>query len=236
MVPTPDVPVRFRVHLDVVDLPFFRPEWIHARVARWLDDDEHHASRKPYAVTPLFRTDDGSAAFDVNVLTVPVARRFLERATRGAARFGQVTVGARDRRVSVVEAVSWQGLASVDPQSTWTFEFLTPTTFRTQGRYQPLPVAGSVFGHLRQVWRRFSPIPIDVDVAAAGVTVVDLEGRVESVPLRSEVLRGFVGTVTYAAAADDPEILRGFTMLGRLAAFSGVGSRTTYGMGVTRIR
>lgn len=228
-------PARYRVELLVSERPDVRVEGIHAVVGRWLDGSDHHSQRKPYSVTPLFADGDGTFAFEVNVLTETAAIRLARSSGRGAIRFGTHAFEANNRRVTEVARSTWPALATAPPSNCWTFHFLTPTTFRSGSIYQPLPVAGSVFGHLRTVWNTFAPVePVSVDFRVVGLSVVDLDGRVESVEIRGRPVRGFVGTVTYSAASKATGLLRELTALARLAEFSGVGARTTFGLGVVR--
>ena len=229
--------VRFRVDLADVAPERVRPEGIHATVCRWLDAvDDHHLPRKPFSVTPVFREGDGRVAFEVGVFSAGAAERMWERSRRGPVRFGPLSVPADRRRVSVVEARSWKDLCSAPPARSWTFEFLTPTTFRSGSLYQPFPLPGSVFGHLRKIWNVFGPGVAEVDFGSVGLAVAAMEGRVESIVLRGRSAAGFVGWVMFQAPSAGDDAARMLSAFAQLAAFSGVGARTTFGLGVTRLR
>lgn len=255
------VPARYQIGLQIDDPDRVTSNGIHAVVTRWLDNDEsnprhrnnskrvprpvtaerpesgpdHHDTDKPYSVTPLFSTPEATHVFEVGILVEEITERLLLGAARGAVRFGNLSVGAAQRSVSLVATQEWDALSEAAPTSRWTFEFVEPVAFRQRKRYLPLPEPGSVFGHLRKAWNLWAPSTMDLDFKEVGLVKLSQTGKVETRRIRDETAVGFVGQVTYAARSPEPEHLRKLTALAHLAEFSGVGSRTTYGLGVTRV-
>lgn len=121
------------------------------------------------------------------------------------------------------------------------FNFLTPTSFKKTGGQQiPFPLPELVFGSLRQRWGEFSPFALPLDLpkfVEEHVTVVYHAIRTRTVSYeRAERGRtvGFIGEVSYHIQSGDLVWLRMIHMLATFARFSGVGVRTTMGMGQVR--
>lgn len=227
-----------------------RPWHLHAVVCGWLErpdaDADHRAPRKTFSVSPpAAAPEPGLWQVDVGLLDDALVPRLLDglEAARGAkvrlGSEGHVLVPAPDglpASCSILEP--WERIVAAGrPWRSFTFSFETPVTFRSGDIDQPLPLAGSVFGHLRSCWQAFGPAsglpPVDFKVAALAVT--DLDGRTVHTPGRYRPVVGFRGTVTYRMHAAEPVLATGLHRLAQLADVSGVGSGTTTGSGVTRL-
>ncbi|NJN94435.1 MAG: CRISPR system precrRNA processing endoribonuclease RAMP protein Cas6, partial [Anaerolineales bacterium] len=69
--------------------------------------------------------------------------------------------------------------------STLRLEFVSPTTFRSQGRYLPLPQPELIFGSLLDRWQSFAPIALHPDTrrfAAEAVALSRYELRTRGMP------------------------------------------------------
>jgi CRISPR-associated endoribonuclease Cas6 len=124
-----------------------------------------------------------------------------------------------------------------------TVEFVTPTTFRREAvRAEglpeadcPFPLPELVLGSVARAWWRAGhpPLPLP-DLRRVSVLAHRLETRGWEVSWARHV--GFVGIVTYSLAGVAAEGRRALQVLGAFAFYSGVGDRTTQGMGVVRVR
>lgn len=139
----------------------------------------------------------------------------------------------------------------VEAQASYHFEFHTPTAFslgnRSWGKHLHLfPEPGNVFESLAAQWENFAPQPLRL--AAHALTPRDLgQWCAEYIVAARYALTtshlaakrfghsGFQGTITYDVKGHrgTPEA-RWLSTLARFAFFSGIGYKTTMGMGQTR--
>lgn len=116
--------------------------------------------------------------------------------------------------------------------------FHSPTSFQSKGMHIPVPMPNLVFGSLVDRWNTFSPITLSPEVRRFGEEMVALS----SYQLESQVvvqkggspLIGGVGRATYTALGGDRYWLATMQMLADFALYSGVGVKTTIGMGQVR--
>ena len=118
-------------------------------------------------------------------------------------------------------------------------EFASPTTFRSGGRYVPLPLPDLVFGSLLDRWQAFAPIALSPEVrrfAAEAVAVSQYHMRTRSLPAKGGgVMVGFTGQASFAALNRDRYWLSVLHLLAAFALYSGVGYQTAAGMGQVRL-
>lgn len=222
-----------------------RAEWLHAVVSRWFDGSDHDSQRKAWVVSPVRPMGDRGVGVEVGVLDDALAKRVGDVFVDGPVpvRLGREAVLADARRrdesgaPEPFEVASWQELwDGAGPGRRWEFEFLTPTTFRSGQRYQPLPVANSVFGHLQRLWKVFGPHVPDVDLGAEPLVVEQFAGSSRVMALRRRDVPGFVGRVVYVAPPGVTSQARlALDRCARLAPLAGVGSHTTSGFGVVAL-
>jgi CRISPR-associated endoribonuclease Cas6 len=118
-----------------------------------------------------------------------------------------------------------------------TLDFASPTTFRTGDVNLLFPLPVSVFGGLMRKWEAFAPIALPAELGAfiAEHLVVEryrLETRV--VAYDNHQYNGFVGTCQFRVLGDRSEQGRAINALADLALFTGIGQKTTQGLGQTR--
>ncbi|MBE7557391.1 MAG: CRISPR system precrRNA processing endoribonuclease RAMP protein Cas6 [Anaerolineales bacterium] len=139
--------------------------------------------------------------------------------------------------------------------------FVSPTTFRSGGRFVPLPAPELVFGSLLDRWQAFAPVALHPETrrfAAEAVAVSRFElrtrgvpyvkaseagrngpppagGKVEPAPGKAgSVLIGFTGQVVYTVLNRDRYWLNVLHLLAAFAFYSGVGYQTGVGLGQVR--
>jgi CRISPR-associated endoribonuclease Cas6 len=137
------------------------------------------------------------------------------------------------------------------PQKQYTFEFATPTAFsmgqRQWGKMLHLfPTPGIVFESLAKQWELFAPTSLRME--KQGITprmfaawcdeqiiVTNYTLATSHVPSSKFGLTGFQGSVTYEVKSipTAPEV-QWVASLARFALFSGIGYKTTMGMGQAR--
>ena len=177
--------------LETSDISSVRAHHIHGLVASWLEGDAplsaHKAPVKPFAVSPLREVGPDRWAIEVGLLADELDQPLLAGALRGCRR--SVRLGAQ--RATVVRSADGGPLRPVagtgrgsswcccaEPRGQFPLRFHTPTTFRSGRRSNPLPLAGSVFGHYRRQWQAFAPaeLALATDLASCGLVVAHLDG------------------------------------------------------------
>lgn len=116
-------------------------------------------------------------------------------------------------------------------------EFASPTTFKSKGRYVPLPLPELVFGSLFSRWNAFAPLELDLPVRDFAEEVVGLSRYDLSscgLPYKQGMQIGFTGCVTFAILNREPVWLSVLHLLAEFAFYSGVGYQTTAGLGQVR--
>ena len=124
-----------------------------------------------------------------------------------------------------------------------TLEFASPTTFRSGGKFLPLPLPELVFGSLLDRWQTFSPVALNPETrrfAAEAVALSRYRLRTRGMPYKrggggGNTLIGFSGQVAFRALNRDRYWLNVLHLLGAFAFYSGVGAQTGSGLGQTRL-
>ncbi len=122
-----------------------------------------------------------------------------------------------------------------------TFQFVAPTAFNKTGAQSvPLPMPELVFGSLIDRWLRFSTVALHPDlkqfvIENAAISYHRIQSRRVSFDraARGNVI-GFTGEVTFQITSGDSFWLGQLHMLAAFARYSGVGVRTTMGLGQVR--
>ncbi len=131
-------------------------------------------------------------------------------------------------------AASWSDLCAREREE-YALKFVSPTAFRRRGLNVPLPDPQLVLGSLWQRWEAFSTEPFSPQTleeltGCVALSVTDIHTRVWRFPRYMMV--GFVGIAAFRLTGrPSRDALRLFNGLMNLAPFSGVGYKTTMGMG-----
>jgi CRISPR-associated endoribonuclease Cas6 len=124
------------------------------------------------------------------------------------------------------------------PASQHTLDFVSPTVCRSQGRNQLMPVPRLIFASLWESWHAFAPVPLPpalLPMLSTEVDVLRYELKTQMYDFGNYRQVGFVGPCTFGLPQRQPaDVLRGMQLLLESAFFTGVGYKTTMGMGQTR--
>lgn len=124
------------------------------------------------------------------------------------------------------------------PADKLSFEFLSPTTFRSGGRCLPLPLPELVFGSLLDRWHAFAPVGLSPETRrfAQEMTAISrYELRTQPLQAKEQgVMIGFAGRVTYKILSHDRYWLSVMNLLSAFSIYSGVGYQTAAGLGQVR--
>ena len=117
--------------------------------------------------------------------------------------------------------------------------FVTPTSFRMAGSRlnMPLPWPRLVFQSLANKWNKFSPIAVDVnwEVFDKHVSIARHRLRTQMIDFGRYRQVGFLGECCYIVDQQSgKDLLQKIHTLAEFAVYSGVGAKTTMGMGQVR--
>ncbi|RME69403.1 MAG: CRISPR system precrRNA processing endoribonuclease RAMP protein Cas6 [Chloroflexi bacterium] len=141
--------------------------------------------------------------------------------------------------------ISYQDLAApfllagqAGPPARIRLEFVSPTTFKSRGRFVPLPLPELVFGSLLDRWQTFAPVALNPELRRFAAEVVHLtryDLQTRAAPYKQQGLRvGFTGQADFTAANRDRYWLNMLHLLAAFAFYSGVGYGTASGLGQAR--
>jgi CRISPR-associated endoribonuclease Cas6 len=122
------------------------------------------------------------------------------------------------------------------PIRQFTFDFLTPTTFATQGTHLPFPIPALMFRSWLQRWNHFAPIYLGGDELISYLTQAIRVKRhrlqTRNFQLHRGFMTGFTGEVTLQLPfRTDPLLAHVSNLLANYAIFCGTGVKTRLGMG-----
>ncbi|MFP4324235.1 MAG: CRISPR system precrRNA processing endoribonuclease RAMP protein Cas6 [Anaerolineales bacterium] len=116
-----------------------------------------------------------------------------------------------------------------------TLRFLTPTSFRSGGMSLPIPLPHLVFGSLADRWNAYSSVGLSPDTrhfCRSEVAMNSFELQSRAMPGKGgSTLPGSVGHATYIALNNDQYWRGVLQILADFAFYSGVGYRTSVGLG-----
>ena len=111
----------------------------------------------------------------------------------------------------------------------------TPTAFKQAGRYTPFPQERLIVQSLVRSWSLFCPeYPLDdedaLQMLTEGLAITDYSLRSARYRLKNAAVPGFAGRLTLSPRLSAPMLELWNTLLG-WAEYSGIGIKTTLGMG-----
>jgi len=117
--------------------------------------------------------------------------------------------------------------------------FVSPTTFRRQGLNVPLPDPGLVYGSLWQKWQALSDVQVDqrvFDELSPAIALSEARIGTRGWKYPRFTMIGFTGVAVYQIVRPvSAEARMLFAALSGLSFYTGVGYRTTMGMGQCRV-
>lgn len=166
----------------------------------------------------------------------------------------QVTDARWERQHSYAEIITSHELAS--PQMSFSFRLLSPMCFKSMGQYFAMPTPRLVFNNLIDRWHIFSGINVPPDFrdfVDQYVIIADYKLHSQSLVMkRGTQIKGCMGKVAYSVSKTNKTFeknhpqaakeikqnrlshMRLVGMLHEFANYSGVGIKTTQGMGAVK--
>ncbi len=116
------------------------------------------------------------------------------------------------------------------------FSFLSPTSFRSQGRQVLFPLPEKVFSSLQRRWNAFSPVKLAEDTDFSFMIVSRYNLRTTLVPFGKYKIIGFTGNCHYRISRDHARIMKSrVSTLARFAEFAGCGYKTSMSLGQVKL-
>jgi CRISPR-associated endoribonuclease Cas6 len=136
----------------------------------------------------------------------------------------------------------WQTLAAALPRKEITMRFASPSAFSMgDRRFALFPEPILVWDSLMRSWNRYAPEVLRIDKTAMrdfvtrNVTVSDYNLHTTCLYFPKYTLKGFTGICSYSIQGTTDECASQLSALAEFARYSGIGYKTTMGMGQARI-
>jgi len=211
----------------------------------------HGSREKPFSLSPLYGpgvrqkedfqcSERGEFYFHLCCLNDDMCRagELLAREWQGKSlRLGAAGFTGEVAQKKLPSGFDYHDLLILPPvEGEIVLSFLSPTSFRSQGRQVLFPLPEKVFGSLQRRWNLFSPIefPEDTDFSFPVVSRYNL--RTELVPFDCYKIIGFTGKCHYRIPKKFTKImaLRVSTLV-RFAELAGCGYKTSMALGRVRL-
>ncbi len=245
------------------ELPHPCSHLLHAALLKEIQSDDPQMSQllhsdtqvKQFAISTLWpRSRTGGDAmsipkytecrFRISTVGRPVFDAFSKAIFGGVARKGSISLNGSEFELLEAGMEGANGGVSTfeelftEPSTRAVLRFVAPTTFRRKGLNVPIPDPMLVYDSLWQRWEAFSDVIVgenvyDEMVAALALRAANIHTRVWKFP--RYMMTGFVGIAEFELVREvTPEARSLFGALTKLAFFTGVGYKTTMGMGQCR--
>jgi CRISPR-associated endoribonuclease Cas6 len=135
------------------------------------------------------------------------------------------------------EAISARQMLNPAPSNLFSFRFASPTVFKYNKHSLALPVPELVFGSLLNKWNENAPLTLSEELRRyARECIFPLFYRLGTRPINFEEFQetGFTGICQFQATNRDRYWLGMLGSLAEFAFYSGIGHRTTMGLGQVR--
>lgn len=197
-------------------------------------DAKHRRTTKLYSAYPTYDESRGRVKLQIHLLDAGLLDHVTSTITASRSiRFGSQTFTITGFSWSMTP---WADLATGTGRTgDLLFTFRTPVILREGDCPLPFPLPRSLFESLSHRWNTFvpSPLSVPVDFTDAGLVTVDLRIHTEIVRYERKPYVGLLGYARYSAFGADQTLRAVLETLGRFSRFSGIGSFTTAGFGVT---
>lgn len=208
----------------------------------WLH--EHHAP-KPFSVSPLLGKDYALLGLRYTAFNGRTAQLLHDGWQQARVSKNPLSLADQTLHVGDVTAnleTDFATLLESESRRRLSLRFLSPTAFRRGPIMLPLPLPANVFDRPFQMWQSYAPAALQLPPAWPSwceehVFVSYHHIRTVNVAItRRGRWTGFLGNVSFGAKGKDETSLRVWQALGRFATYTGIGHKTTMGLGSVALR
>ncbi len=150
----------------------------------------------------------------------------------------KVKLAPLDKLIRNDQYLNFKDLLHIKPKSYFHFYFITPVTFKKGEVDYPLPDPKLIFKSLLNKWNYFSPVKVGIDLRKTledKVCIIFAGIRTHKIKLSlGGAVTGFTGKVIFYGKNLTEDELLWLNILGHFSNFSGVGRKTTMGLGMTK--
>ena len=206
--------------------------------ADWLHN--YHAP-KPFSLAALYDQRGDLVGLRLAAMVERVRELFLSTFESLANRGDVLQLGRyqnfKIQEVACSAGFTFANFALVSAKPTMSLNFLSPTAFKQGPGHLPLPLPINVFQWPFRVWQGFAPAGMHLpdswlDWCQQEIFVIEHQIQTATIAIsQQESFTGFVGRVRFQAHDQTEDYLQIWQALGYLATFSGVGHKTTMGLG-----
>ncbi|MBF0550813.1 MAG: CRISPR-associated endoribonuclease Cas6 [Deltaproteobacteria bacterium] len=212
-----------------------------------------HQGPAPYAISPIMGRKANGAILNnesywvrLSILHPDLEDVFLTTLEQGLwvepVSVGDLSFLVEDVVLGQQPSTPWSGRAGYDDllrnglaSDRITLHFKSPVSFKRGDLHYSMPEPGLIFGHLVKRWNRFAPDLMPENLTGQGVSYSFFDIHTAPYALRNGgTILGAVGQLTFIFECDVP-IQRLYRTLLRFAFYSGIGVKTTQGMGLCRV-
>lgn len=234
---------RFSVESEQGKLPSFFAyrmySWLLEQISREAGEELHQQGETPVSQSLYYDRETGKNIWIVNLLseqTESILTPILDKVEE--IKLHTDTLTLKKEGITVVSSPTELILSartSSEERKRTELIFLTPTAFKKDGRYEIFPTVHLILQSLVNKWNVTCPdFPIaDTDALEAlerGLSIVDYNIRSTRYPLKNTKIPGFVGMIRIESRLSAP-LEELWQVLLSFAGYSGVGIKTTLGMG-----
>ncbi len=212
------------------------------RAATWLHE---HRAPKPYSLAAYYGEEGVLAGLRISALTddsAEIIHTAWQKARHHDWKLGKHPLCVRD--VLAVPRASYAELSELPAVSHITLNFLSPTNFKQGPGQLPLPLPRNVFRTPLVAWNSYAPHPLGIRedwLEWCNDNVFVAEHRIETAHVtlsrQQPPFIGFVGEVTFEIhrANRYKDAARRLHTLAKLTEITGIGRKTTMGMGAVEL-
>ncbi|WP_456438341.1 CRISPR-associated endoribonuclease Cas6 [Desulfurobacterium sp.] len=222
------------------------PKRVHALFFSILPEDisekiHSQKSTKPFTICfEKFFRENGENEVSKLKLKVTLLDDFLfpyfsQGVILGEKKLYMGSTAIRKKEILSIEHKSYEDLiGNTEENRDFLFYFKTPTTFKKGSSDYPLPEPVLIFKNLLKKWNKFSPFKIEIStkelLKLLQIGGVWIKTRKFSLLPNGKTI-GFYGRVFINVRTEKKETLRKLNILFNFSSFSGIGRKTTMGMG-----
>ena len=226
-------------------LPSFWAYRLYASILELIPDEDaeflHQQGEKPLSHFLQYNKNDEASIWTINLLSEEMDNIFapvLDHLSQIELDTGLVQI-TRSKKESISGPEKLLSCSKENPSSDRYHKlfFKTPTAFKQSGRYTIFPTVPLLLQSMVNKWNQAFPQLILEDEEAlhmleSGLFLTDYSLRSCRYPLKNVKIPGFVGSITMESRLSPP-MLELWKLLLAIAPYSGIGIKTTLGMGGT---